>query len=127
VVVGERSYGKFLIQTVTQHKTRFGPALLKRTCAIYETPAGHFYPRRSREEWFIPDPMGGIPPDVLVPMEDAEAKILKEIFEHEALSDWNPDLGPVHPDFVDPHIDAALRVLRGEAVAARIPVVAKAG
>jgi len=127
LIIGERSFGKFLIQTVTQHKTRFGPALFKRTCAIYETPAGHFYPRRIDEKWFIVDPMGGIPPDLLIPIEDAEAKIIDEIFDHEALSDWNPDLGPVHTDFVDPHIQAALEVLRGQTVTPRIPATTKAG
>jgi len=127
VVIGERSYGKFLVQTVTPHKTRFGPVLLKRTCAIYETPAGHFYPRRIDKKWYVADPLGGIPPDVLIPLEDSEAKMIKAIFDREHLQDWNPELKRVHADFADPHIEAALRVLRGEGVSTRIPREAKAG
>lgn len=127
VIVGERSYGKFLIQTVTQHKTRFGPALLKRTCAIYETPAGHFYPRRSDESWPVVDPLGGIPPDVLIPIENGDAKKIKAIFLRESLLDWNPDIEPVHADFADPHVDAALQVLRGEPVISPIPQRAHPG
>jgi len=127
VVIGERSYGKFLVQTVTPHKTRFGPVLLKRTCAIYETPAGHFYPRRTKRPWPTADPLGGIPPDLLIPIEDDEAKILRAIFEAENLRDWNPDLEPVHADFVDPHLEAALGVLRGEPVRIRIPGATSAG
>ena len=120
VVVGERSYGKFLVQTVTPEKTRFGPVLFKRTCAIYTTPLGRFYPRgpppRVKRTSRETDVLGGIPPDIFIPLAASERSILGDVFEREHFQDWNPALEPVHPDFRDPHIEAAARLLRGETV-----------
>jgi len=131
LVIGERSYGKFLVQTVTPEKTRFGPVLFKRTCAIYTTPLGRFYPRRPEfiidKRLSVPDVLGGIPPDVFLPLDDDERRILRDVFEREHFQDWNPAAKPVHPEFRDPHIDAAARLLRGETVYRTVAPGAKAG
>lgn len=110
VIVGERTYGKFLVQVVQEVDTEAGVALFKRTTSIYETPNGHNYARTSRD-----DPLAGIVPDLFVPSSEADARNLYEIFVNMSYAEWNPDQKPVHEDFVDHQLEAALAVLRGEA------------
>lgn len=110
VIVGERTYGKFLVQVVQEVDTDVGVALFKRTTSIYETPHGHNYARTARD-----DPLAGIVPDLFVPSSEADVRKLYEIFVNMSYAEWNPDQEPVNQDFVDRQLDAALAVLRGEA------------
>ncbi len=117
-IVGERSYGKFLVQTVEELPMEYGTVLFKRTTAIYETPAGHHYQRRLAEG--AKDPLAGIQPDLFVPMSLPEGQRLAEIFANEEYADWNPSQPAVHAEFVDPHIEAAVALLTGRPQAPRI-------
>jgi len=121
-MVGERSYGKFLVQTVEEFETRFGPALFKRTTAIYETPHGHFYPRMNPAPDAPPEPLAGIRPDLYVPMSAAELhELRRKIFDSEIWQAWNPALQVPYDGFVDAPLQAALALLRGESYEPRIP------
>ncbi|MHC4409435.1 MAG: S41 family peptidase [Planctomycetota bacterium] len=115
-IVGERTFGKFQVQTMTVERSRFGRVLFKRTVSIYTTPRGRFFPRRAMKF----DPLAGLPPDFRVSLTDEERKELDEVFEDESFRDWNPGVGSRHPDFVDRQLEAAANLLRNEAVTARI-------
>ncbi len=117
-VVGERSYGKFLVQTVEELPMEYGTVLFKRTTAIYETPAGHHYQRRLSQG--ASDPLAGILPDLVVPMSAQENAKLADIFANEEYADWNPSQPGVHVEFVDPQIEAALALLAGRPCTPRI-------
>jgi carboxyl-terminal processing protease len=111
VLVGERTYGKFLVQAVEDFKTPVGLALFKRTTSIYETPLGLSYQRAGEN-----DPLAGIPPDLLVPMAKDDRARLSKVFEDEAYADWNPGRAPTAGEFEDPQIEAARALLAGDAV-----------
>jgi carboxyl-terminal processing protease len=118
VLVGEHTYGKFLVQIVEEVPMDIGVALFKRTTSIYETPLGHHYqraPQRNGE-----DPLAGIAPDLFVPLEKAERKQLRGRFEHEYYADWNPDR-PAGEPFEDRQLAAARALLRGETYYPRLP------
>lgn len=122
VIVGERSWGKFLVQTVEEVPMEKGVALFKRTAAIYETPLGHNYQRRHRVR---DDPLAGIPPDIAVPTDRDDVEALRDIFTHDLYADWNPDQKPVRTEFVDRALAAAVAVLKGETVYPRLPKPAR--
>jgi carboxyl-terminal processing protease len=110
VLIGERTWGKFLVQTVEEVPMELGAVFFKRTSAIYESPFG-----RNRQRTTLGyDPLAGLEPDLYVPSSKEEREILREIFENEAYADWNPKRGPVHADFVDSALQAAIAVLRGD-------------
>ncbi|MHC4341915.1 MAG: S41 family peptidase [Planctomycetota bacterium] len=113
VIVGERSHGKFLVQTVEEIPMDLGTVLFKRTTAIYETPLGLSYQRTRRRDEY--DPLAGFDPDLIVPLSDEEHGILRDIFTAEYFADWNPDAEPVHVDFVDRQVEAATAILKGDA------------
>ncbi len=116
VLVGERTYGKFQVQTVRDVRTKLGLGVLKITTAIYLTPNGRYLPRRSQDD----DSLGGIQPEVLVPVTDDERRRLGTIFENERLADWNPEQPPVKSNFIDRPLMAAVKLLRGEGVTSRL-------
>ncbi len=122
VLVGERTYGKFLVQVVEEVNTDAGTALFTRTTSVYETPSSHQYQRRDRR-----DPLAGIRPDVAVRLTQEERGKLAEIFQHQVYQRWNPILPPAHADFIDRPLQAALSALRGEPLVVRIPALARAG
>jgi C-terminal processing protease CtpA/Prc len=111
VLVGERTWGKFLVQAIEDVKTDAGTALFKRTTSIYETPLGRSY-QRSGEN----DPLAGIPPDLDVPMAREDRARLAVVFEDEYFADWNPGRKPTVEGFSDPQVEAARALLAGEAV-----------
>ena len=112
VLVGERSWGKFLVQIVEEVSMELGTALFRRTSAIYETPLGYNYQRRSRRF----DALAGLNPDIRIAIRRDEQVKLKAIFKHEQFADWDPGSAPVHEDFVDRALAGAIAVLRGETV-----------
>jgi carboxyl-terminal processing protease len=111
VLVGERSYGKFLVQIVEEVPMEIGAALFKRTTSIYETPLGHHYQRAPRRNG--DDPLAGIAPDLYVPLDKNELKQLRSRFVREYYADWNPDAPPGEA-FEDRQLAAARALLRGE-------------
>lgn len=115
VILGEQTYGKFLVQQMTSERTRYGRVLFKRTCAIYLTPSGHFYPRRDRE-----DALAGIPPDFVISLDNTEVRRLLGVFEDETTFEWNPKAKPRDPDFEDRQILAASSILAGDSSTTRI-------
>jgi len=125
VLVGERTYGKFSVQTMTPIPCKAEPGLayLKITTALYETPSGRFYPRTRSDDERGEDPLAGLRPDVHVPIPGAERDVLygtpgrtEGIFEEERLAEWKTDPASAHPGFVDRQLAAAIGVLRGETV-----------
>jgi len=113
VLVGERSYGKFLVQIVEEVPMDVGVALFKRTTSIYETPLGHHYQRAPLRNG--DDPLAGIAPDLYVPFSKDERKQLHARFLHEYYADWNPQAQPEPGEpFVDRQLAAARALLRGE-------------
>jgi carboxyl-terminal processing protease len=127
LILGERTHGKFLVQTMTSERTRYGRVLFKRTCAIYLTPRGNIYARRNEFDAFgrrIPDPLAGIPPDSVISLDDQERLRLRGVFEDEATHEWNPKAEPRDPDFVDRQLNAAIQILQGQTTTARIRPVA---
>jgi carboxyl-terminal processing protease len=118
LIVGERTYGKFLVQTVEELDTSFGAARFKRSTAIYETPHGHNYSRLGPDVEF--DPMAGIAPDLLVFQPTGDLEGVPELFANEELAEWNPDEGIDYSKFHDEQLEAALAVLRGETYAPAI-------
>lgn len=113
VLVGERTWGKFLVQLVEEIPTDAGTAIFKRTTSIYETPLGTSYQRTPPDN--PDDPLAGIPPDLLVRLPEKDRKTLAEVFEEEIYADWDPARVPTARDFVDPQIEAAKALLLGEA------------
>ncbi|MHC4549007.1 MAG: S41 family peptidase [Planctomycetota bacterium] len=111
VLVGEPTYGKFLVQMVEEVPMEIGIALFKRTTSIYETPLGHHYQRTVRGH--AADPLAGIVPDVRVPLTKEDRKHLLAQYDFEFYSDWNGAI-EVPADWVDPQLEAAAAVLRGE-------------
>jgi carboxyl-terminal processing protease len=118
VLVGERTFGKFLVQAVEDVPTRPGLALFKRTTSVYETPLGHHYQRRGSPS--EGDPLAGLEPDLFVPLTLEERRGLGRVFDDEYYADWKPK-GAVPPRaFVDRQLEAARALLAGDAVIAPI-------
>jgi carboxyl-terminal processing protease len=112
VLVGERTWGKFLVQLVEEVPTDAGTAIFKRTTSIYETPLGRSYQRTPPDN--LDDPLAGIPPDLLVPMSDEDRKTLSDVFEDEIYAEWDPGHVPAVNGFKDVQIEAAKALLLGE-------------
>jgi carboxyl-terminal processing protease len=119
VLVGERTYGKFLVQAVEEVPTEVGVALFKRTTSIYETPLGHHYQRRGAAH--AGDPLAGLEPDLYVPVTLEERSKLAGVFLDEFYADWNPARAPSVKGFVDRQIEAARLLLAGEPCAPLLP------
>lgn len=119
VLVGERSFGKFLVQMVEEVPMEIGTALFKRTTSVYETPLGHSYQRLARGNGT--DPLAGLVPEIVVPMSKEEHRKLRARFEYEEFADWNRDGEPPADDFEDPQLAAAIDVLRGRTYYPRLP------
>ena len=120
LIVGERTYGKFLVQTVEELETRFGAALFKRSTAIYETPHGHNYSRLGPDVKY--DPMAGIAPDLLVVEPSADlVGLVDDLLGMELVSEWNPNERIDYSKFHDEQLLAGIAVLRGDAYTPAIP------
>jgi carboxyl-terminal processing protease len=115
VVVGEPTYGKGAVQTLSRFER--DAALVKITTSSYFTPAGRRIERST--EW------GGLAPDVLVPLGAPERRAVHAFLATysppaaslEALLQWEREDGievfPRPPG--DPQLDAALRLFAGQA------------
>ncbi len=106
VLVGERSYGKFLVQTLVE--LRSSEALVKVTTARYETPRGRSGQRNERT-----GVRGGIMPDVRVPLTDLQRRSVFEAFREQAGPRWRVlDERDGSPSAADSQLNAALDLLR---------------
>ena len=52
---------------------------------------------------------------------EGEQRKLAAILLNDSYADWNPDQEPVHTDFVDRALAAAIAVLKGETYYPRLP------
>jgi carboxyl-terminal processing protease len=118
VLVGERTWGKFLVQLVEEVPTDLGTVIFKRTTSIYVTPGGRSYQRTSDHE---DDPLAGIPPDLFVPMTLDDRKGLAAVFDDEFYVEWDPSRAPTVEGFRDVQIEAARALLAGEAFYPALP------
>lgn len=116
VLVGERTWGKFLVQTLVE--TRSEGSIVRLTTARYETPRGRSAPRDDGH-----GPMSGLQPDVRVPLAaTAERDALRLTFAAQLGPHWKamPRAAAASPDRA---LDAALTLVRGgPAPATRVPV-----
>jgi carboxyl-terminal processing protease len=125
VLVGVRTYGKFLVQSITEIPGR--EAAVKLTTSRYYTPSGRSYqgsihrPRPQAHGEGRPEGVG-LTPDVVVALTDEEAERLEAQWEDEEGRAWNasPRHPDVPPDWVDPQLERALELLRGEVVLQKI-------
>ncbi len=118
VLVGERTWGKFLVQLVEEVPTDLGTVVFKRTTSIYVTPGGRSYQRTADH---LDDPLAGIPPDLFVPMSREGREQLATVFDDEFYADWDPSRTPTVVGFKDVQIEAARALLAGEVFYPALP------
>lgn len=108
LLVGERTYGKFLVQTLLPLGE--SDALVRITTARYETPrgrSGQRQPDRTR---------GGIMPDVRVALTEVEQRAVFRAFAEQAGPRWKLLPGrDTDADEADSQLRTALELLRGGA------------
>ena len=122
VLVGARTYGKFLVQSVMEIPSK--QAAVKLTTSRYYTPSGRSYQGPPRG----PPPDGtraagaGLIPDIVIEIEDAEQTELKKFWADEEGKPWHelPRWPEIKDDFVDPQLVRALKLLEGEMVLQKI-------
>jgi carboxyl-terminal processing protease len=124
VLVGVRTYGKFLVQSITEipHKD----AAVKLTTSRYYTPLGRSY-QGSAAAQDVGRPSGrragsGLIPDVVVDLSDADHDRLVEYWANEEGRPWGETVRypKVGKDYVDPQLAHALKLLEGEVVLQKI-------
>jgi carboxyl-terminal processing protease len=120
LLVGERTYGKFLVQQITDVPNR--DAAITITTSRYYTPSGRSYQRRATDHGLSARAENGEPagllPDVVVPLDDEQRKALRHSFDNQEGEPWNE--APLHKDvsagYVDPQLQKAMEILEGELV-----------
>jgi carboxyl-terminal processing protease len=127
LLVGERSYGKFLVQQITDIPGR--DAAVQLTTSRYYTPSGRSYQRKTGERTHRGGPPvgeglepAGLLPDVPVALDDAQRKTLRQAFENEEGAPWGQkvEFPDVPADHVDPQLQRAMEILEGELVHRKI-------
>jgi carboxyl-terminal processing protease len=135
LLVGERTYGKFLVQQIIEAPR--GDCAVQLVTSRYYTPSGRSYqrrvadgpPRRSAGEGTEVEPAldaegepAGLLPDVVQALARDERTRLLELWDNEEDERWGAV--PRHPEvaagWVDPQLARALEVLEGELLARRI-------
>lgn len=120
LLVGERTYGKFLVQQISEIPGT--KAALKLTTSRYYTPSGRSYqadPRsrrgRARPGDPAPEP-AGLFPDVIEEFDDKEQELLYKRWADEEGKDWNqaPRFLDETKDFVDRQLQRAIDSLSGD-------------
>jgi carboxyl-terminal processing protease len=111
VLLGTRTYGKFLVQNITEIPGR--NAALKLTTARYQTPLGRSFQRPAKR------PVGeaaGLTPDVVVelPAEDLAKLDHQWMNADDALWGSTPEFPDVGSDWVDPQLARALQLIEGD-------------
>jgi len=128
LLVGERTYGKFLVQQITDIPMH--DAALQLTTSRYYLPSGRSYqrpprhlpgssraPRTSKKKggW-------GILPDVVVPVDDAQRTKIEKAFTNQEAEPWGeaPPFDDVRADWIDPQLARAIDLLQGQMVLQKI-------
>ncbi|MHC5009717.1 MAG: S41 family peptidase [Planctomycetota bacterium] len=128
LLVGERTYGKFLIQQITEIPG--SEAALKLTTSRYYLPSGRSYQRRhtngrsngrvpSVEE---PSAPAGLLPDVVETLDEEAREALLMFWANEEAAPWGEEapFPDVDADATDPQLQRALDLLEGQVVLRRI-------
>ncbi len=116
VLVGTRTYGKFLVQNILEIPGR-GSAV-KLTTARYMTPLGRWYQRSDKD----PNQPAGLVPDVVVELSKEDQARVRKAFENQEDAAWGrtPPHADVPADWVDPQVKRALDLVKGEVVVQEI-------
>ncbi len=129
VLVGERTYGKFLVQQITEAPR--GDCAVQLVTARYYTPSGRSYQRHARggglalppgrqgaEAAAEADEAAGLLPDIVQGLTKDERKRLLEVWDNEEDLRWGS--APKHADvpvsWIDPQLQRALDVFAGELI-----------
>ena len=117
LLVGTRTYGKFLVQQITEIPS--SGAAVKLTTSRYYTPSGRSYQRHAEDGG---DDPAGLFPDVVVPLDEEQTTRLAKQRRDEEGAVWGmpQDYPEVAPDWVDPQLARAIQVLSGEITFSRI-------
>jgi carboxyl-terminal processing protease len=129
LLVGERTYGKFLVQQITDIPGH--DAAVQLTTSRYYLPSGRSYQRKpggAPRPGVAHLPSGRIPPgqgiipDVVVPVTDEESQRIEKAFANQESRPWGeePPFDDVPDDWVDPQLARAVEVLQGELVLQKI-------
>ncbi len=123
LLVGERTYGKFLVQSITDIPGR--DAGLQLTTSRYYLPSGRSYQRPPTKSPAASDeerPAAGILPDVIVPSDAEGRDKLRQLFRNQEAVPWGetPMFDDVSLDWVDPQLQRAVELLQGQLVLRRI-------
>ena len=107
VVLGTRTYGKFLVQNITEVPGR--DAAVKLTSARYVTPNGRSYARDPKR----PEVPAGLPPDVVVDLTADDKKKLGQAFDNQEEAVWSAPMPfpDVPADWLDPQLARALELI----------------
>ena len=111
VLLGTRTYGKFLVQNITEVPGR--NAALKLTTARYQTPLGRSFQRPPK----TPLTEGaGLTPDVVVELAAPDRKKLEDQWANADDATWGgtPQFADVPADWVDPQLARALELIDGD-------------
>jgi carboxyl-terminal processing protease len=118
VLVGTRTYGKFLVQNITEIPGK--GAAVKLTTARYKTPLGRSYKRSAKD----PGP-AGLLPDVLVELSKEDAERLEKAFANQEDAAWGAkpraENAAVPGDWIDPQLARAIDVALGRVVVQEMP------
>jgi carboxyl-terminal processing protease len=123
LLVGERTYGKFLVQQITELPR--GDCAVQLVTSRYYTPSGRSYQRHLPPgESFSPgsaaepdaDEAAGLLPDVVQPLTKEERERLARFYDNEEDKCWGcePTHAEVPGNWIDPQLQRALEVLDGE-------------
>ena len=124
VLVGTRTYGKFLVQSITAIPGK--DAAVKLTTARYYTPSGRSY-QGSVDVDEVGRPTGrsrgsGLIPDVVLPLPSDDRTKLGHFWANEEGVPWNEAkrYPEITDDHVDPQLARGLDLLKGELVMQKI-------
>jgi carboxyl-terminal processing protease len=120
LLVGERTYGKFLVQSVVDIQGK--DSALTLTTARYYTPSGRSYQRKPGEHSTEGDARAegdepaGLLPDDISPLDDKERLKVRQAFVNEEGVRWSqpPQFPDVAADAVDPQLKRAMEILQGQ-------------
>ncbi len=110
LLVGTRTYGKFLVQQISEIPgTR---AAIKLTTSRYYTPSGRSYQSSGGNNG---DP-AGLFPDVIIPLTAKQNEMLGQFFVNQEEAVWGQEtrFPEVAADYVDPQLQRAVDLLSGD-------------
>ena len=122
VLVGARTYGKFLVQSITEIPRK--GAAVKLTTSRYYTPSGRSYQGPAKGKVRVAGrPAGaGLVPDIVLELDDDQSKQLLRHWANEEGKAWDEIVRwpEITNDWIDPQLTRALKLLEGELVLQKI-------